>query len=257
MVRAEDYIRKRFSNPVDFAIVDQLYLLRCSKPLSARELTSMLKRFYVCDNGHVSPEGGGRCSECGQRTKPLLHADQMYAERTVRKHLSHLKSSGVIQERVREASGCKGRPPAVYNLSEGFLKTLEDYLDVKEMRMSIMVGGLVIKERPKRGRAKPDATDIVHCPSCGNPTHRSDIVQLDGGRTICLTEYAQLARVKSGGCVRENGVWRMSVEGIPALTATGSTEDECKERFTERVVSYVREHKRAGMKPPIYPEEEP
>lgn len=42
----------------------------------------------------------------------------------------------------------------MYNLSEGFLKKLEDYLDVKEMSMSIMVGGIVIKKKASKKQSK-------------------------------------------------------------------------------------------------------
>jgi len=66
-------------------------------------------------------------------TKPLLHNNPSYAEKTGRNHLSNLKSNGVVQESEKEPAGRKGRPPKVYSLSESFLKEIEEYLCIKEM----------------------------------------------------------------------------------------------------------------------------
>lgn len=142
LVRPEDFIIKKWDNDVDRAILDKLYTLRNSSPFSAREIASLLRNQYICNNLHIFPFPAGTkqgCPICHQEAQQLLNENPDYAERTVRNHLSKLHAQGDLQETEREPTGEQGRAPEVYHLSGAFLTTLDDYLNKKEMKLGVLM----------------------------------------------------------------------------------------------------------------------
>jgi hypothetical protein len=92
-----------------------------------------------------------------------------------------------------------------------------------------------------------DAAGIVHCPSCGNPIHKSDIIHIDGGKSaICLTEYMHAAL---NATIRERPdgeLCRETVEDIPELTATGYAWDQCRKNLATVIRDWIRNRQKEG-----------
>lgn len=145
LVRPEEFIRDNHNNKVDFAILDNLYLLRNYGPQSARELTSALQRHCSCDNGHVftrSTRSKPECPDCHREARLLL-PEKNSAERTVRNHLDKLKLDGAIKKTTRTPTGKSGRAPEVYYLSDDFMAKLELYLNMKKMKLGCLVDAYI------------------------------------------------------------------------------------------------------------------
>lgn len=118
MVKPRDLIDARYPDPIDRAILYELYLLRRSYTVSAREMTKMLLgRVAVLEGKHKKNDS---------------------AERTIRNHLSNLESRGSILKTLRDPTGKRGRIPEVFRLSDQFQMEIESFLRTKDIQYGLV-----------------------------------------------------------------------------------------------------------------------
>lgn len=81
---------------------------------------------------------------------------------------------------------------------------------------------------------------MVHCPSCGKPTHKSDIFRILGAeKDSCLTEYVQAALRRARIETMEDNSIRITVESLKDVTAIGETEDKCRNNLIEEIKKWT------------------
>lgn len=100
--------------------------------------------------------------------------------------------------------------------------------------------GIKLRLERKEDRDRLASAGMVHCPSCGNHTHKSDIFRISGAeKDSCLTEYIQVAlRRMSIECI-ENGFIKITVHGLEDVIAIGKTDDECRNNLIEEIKRWI------------------
>lgn len=164
MVKPEDFIKQKCDNDIDRAILDMLYVFRNSNPFSPREITSMFQNYYFCKNRHVfsiPKDARQTCRECNEKAYRLLNENHDHAERTIRNHLSNLHLQGSLKKEIRESTGDRGRAPEVYHLSDTLKEAVENYLNIKEMKLGLQSSAIIRCNDPMQC---PDP----HCKICAN-----------------------------------------------------------------------------------------
>jgi hypothetical protein len=148
LVRPEGFIKDNYSNDVERAILNDLYIMRNCDPFSVLEMTHRLLNRYVCKNcmclfqSLLKTEMS--CPECNSRNiLLLLSPDSDVAERTMRNHLKRLNDMGDLKKILKAPTGERGRAPDVYSLSDSFKTRLEDYLNRKEMKLGILTNATI------------------------------------------------------------------------------------------------------------------
>ncbi|HUM81690.1 MAG TPA: hypothetical protein PLQ38_07915 [Methanothrix sp.] len=136
MVSVNDFISKNYVDSIDSAILNFLHASRNREPLSARELTQILKSSLSFDSKKES------------------------AERTMRNHLSKLRLSGDLHMDIREPTGERGRAPEVYHVSDVFKAKVEEYLNVKEIEIVV---GIKAAIRCPAGHIDPAECNPMLC----------------------------------------------------------------------------------------------
>jgi hypothetical protein len=106
---------------------------------------------------------------------------------------------------------------------------------------------VIVRSETEEDREKLEAAGIAHCPSCGNPTSKSDIFPLSGSeRFYCLTEYFRDALMKKRHTVKPDGLHVITIKGLPGLKATGNTEDECRLNLIEELKKWMEKQRIEG-----------
>ncbi|HSD56996.1 MAG TPA: hypothetical protein VLB04_02350, partial [Methanotrichaceae archaeon] len=88
---------------------------------------------------------------------------------------------------------------------------------------------------PKSDEKRKRLTDagIVPCPSCGNSTHKSNLIHIEGAKEdSCLAEYFESAKKCIHSIRHEDGSWSEKIIGIPGMASEGKTKDECRKKLT-------------------------
>jgi len=112
MVKPMDFIQKTFPDPIDRAILYELYLFRRASGHSAREITASLAGELI-----------GWGIKCQSNTE----------NKTIRNHLAKLVADGVVTKTIRPATGEPGRSPNVYQLSNEFKAKIDCFLYIKDI----------------------------------------------------------------------------------------------------------------------------
>jgi hypothetical protein len=109
----------------------------------------------------------------------------------------------------------------------------------------------VSDESRKRAAAAGD----VPCPSCGSPTHRSNLIRIQGAeKDICLTEYFKSVTKCIHYIKHEDGSWSETIVGISGMTSEGKTKDECHNKMMNIIREWIAEKKRDGLAIPSIPQ---
>jgi predicted RNase H-like HicB family nuclease len=104
-------------------------------------------------------------------------------------------------------------------------------------------------------RKRLEAAGIVPCPSCGNPTHRSDLIHIQGTeKDSCLTEYFESAKKCIHSIRHEDGSWSEMIVGISGMTSEGKTKDECRKKLMKDLMNWIRDKQLNGSAIPAIPQ---
>ena len=141
------------------------------------------------------------------------------------------------------------KPRNVYTLNEYYLR---DYFE-KDIGKIIKATALMVPttdEDIQRLRA----AGIFPCPSCGSPTHKSDLLRVEGAeKEICLTEYFASIKKCIHSCKHEDGSWSEVVVGISEMNAEGKTKGECRTRLMNLIMKWIREKQSNSLAIPALP----
>ncbi|MDM7938716.1 MAG: hypothetical protein QUS07_00035, partial [Methanothrix sp.] len=123
-----------------------------------------------------------------------------------------------------------------------------------ENRLCIGIKALVMPATDEH-RKRLEAAGIAPCPSCGNPTHRSDLIRIQGTETdSCLTEYFELAKKCIHSIRHEDGSWSEMIVGISGMTSEGETKDECRKKLMNDLMIWIRDKQLNGSAIPPIPQ---
>jgi len=105
---------------------------------------------------------------------------------------------------------------------------------------------MILVPETDEDRKRLDAAGMAHCPSCGNPTNKSDIFQLKDGGYCCLTEYVQAAFRLEKCKKMKDGSISVRVKGLPDISATGSTRDQYREDLIQAIRAWIIKQQQEG-----------
>lgn len=146
----------------------------------------------------------------------------------------------------------RGRPPKRYQLNPILW---DEYMASEMTPEKVERGyamGIKLRKEKMEDRERMASAGMVHCPSCGKPTLKSDIFRVSGAeKDSCLTEYIQAALRQMSIETIENGSIRITVDGLKDVIATGKTEDECRNNLIEEIRKWIeiRLHKGLDIHP--------
>jgi predicted RNase H-like HicB family nuclease len=141
-----------------------------------------------------------------------------------------------------------GRPPKRYQLNPILW---DEYVASEMTPEKVERGyamGIKLRLEKKEDRDRMAFEGMVYCPSCGKPTHESDIFRVSGAeKDSCLTEYIQAALRQMSIETIENGSIRITVNGFKDVMATGKTEDECRNNLIEEIRKWIEIRLHKGL----------
>ncbi len=141
------------------------------------------------------------------------------------------------------------KPRNVYTLNEYYLR---DYFE-KDIGLTLKITAHLVPTTEEDIR-RLVAAGIVPCPSCGSPTHKSDLLLIEGAKEeICLTEYFASIKKCIHSCKHEDGSWSEVVVGISGMNAEGKTKDECRTRLMDLIMKWIREKQSNSLAIPAPP----
>ena len=147
----------------------------------------------------------------------------------------------------------RGRPPKRYQLNP---IVWDEYMASEMTPEKVERGyamGIKLRQERKEDRDRMASEGMVYCPSCGNPTHRSDVFRVFGAeKDSCLTEYIQVALRRVSIETIENGFIKITVDGLKDVMATGKTDDECRNNLIEEIRKCIEIRLQKGLDiPPL------
>jgi hypothetical protein len=176
--------------------------------------------------------------------------EQKIGIRETNRSLRRLIKKGQAKEIEVSRTHRWGRSPHhQYRLLSSDLERL-----AKDTNLKCFSMGVSLRSETEDDRKRLEADGMIQCPSCGNPVNKSDIIRVTGAKIdSCLTEYMQAALNNTIIERQDNGSLRETVKGMPELTATGSTKDQCRENLSCAIIDWVRFRQNQGLKisPPI------
>jgi hypothetical protein len=114
-------------------------------------------------------------------------------------------------------------------------------LAADENRLCVSITALVVPATDE-DRKRLEAAGIFPCPSCGSPTHRSDLIRIQGAeKDSCLTEYFESAKKCIHSIRHEDGSWSEMIVGISGITSEGKTKDECRKKLMNDLMIWIRD----------------
>jgi predicted RNase H-like HicB family nuclease len=140
------------------------------------------------------------------------------------------------------------KPRNVYTLNEYYLR---DYFE-KDIELTVKIAAHLVPTTEEDIK-RLEAAGIVPCPSCGNPTHRSDLIRIRGEeRDCCLNEYFESVKKCIHSARHEDGSWSETIVGISGMASEGDTRDKCRRLLMEKLMDWIRIKQRNGSAiPPI------
>ena len=142
----------------------------------------------------------------------------------------------------------RGRPPKRYQLNP---IVWDEYMASEMTPEKVERGyamGIKLRLEKKEDRGRMASAGMVYCPSCGNPTHRSDVFRVSGAeKDSCLTEYVQAALRRMSIESMENGSIRITVDGLKDVMAIGKTDDECRNNLIEEIRKWIEIRLQKGL----------
>ena len=142
----------------------------------------------------------------------------------------------------------RGRPPKRYQLNPTLWNEYQISEKTPEKMERGYAMGISLRAERKENQEKMAAEGMVHCPSCGNPTHKSDIFRISGAeKDSCLTEYVRAALRRARIETMEDGSIRITVEGLKDVTAIGETEDNCRNNLIEEIRKWIAIRLQKGL----------
>jgi len=147
----------------------------------------------------------------------------------------------------------RGRPPKRYQLNPILW---DEYMASEMTPEKVERGyamGIKLRKEKMEDRERMASAGMDRCPSCGNPTHKSDVFRVSGAeKDSCLTEYVQVALRRVSIETIENGSIRITVDGLKDVMATGKTEEECRNNLIEEIKKWIAICQQKGLDiPPI------
>lgn len=134
----------------------------------------------------------------------------------------------------------RGHPPKRYGLNMGIWEEYQESERTPERMERGFAASVILRAETKEDRERMEAAGIVHCPSCGNPVPKSDIIRIAGAeKDSCLTEYVQVALKGLRFETMKDGSCKITVEGSSELAAIGRTEDECRINLIEQIKKWI------------------
>ncbi|MDD3566073.1 MAG: hypothetical protein PHN90_10445 [Methanothrix sp.] len=108
MVEPMDFLKHAYENTIDREILECLF--STENWLSVSEITDIVTA-----------------------NLPKENASYPERSRTIRNHLKKLAEKGEVDKKVKDATGQRGRAPEVFSLNKNLRKTIDDYLNTKEI----------------------------------------------------------------------------------------------------------------------------
>jgi len=100
-----------------------------------------------------------------------------------------------------------------------------------------------------------EAAGIIPCPSCGIPTHRSDLIRVQAAeKDICLTEYFDSIKKSIHSIKHEDGSWSEMIVGISGIESKGKDKGECRSLLMKKLMIWFREKQLDGSAIPPVPQ---
>jgi len=211
------------------------------KYLNSKQIPDLLKDIIAILAAHR--EIGLTVNDVHCRLPPGTKRDTVHDELE-----SGVKRGSIIIVESPPYDKGRGHPPKRYQLNP----IIWDEYVASEMTPEKVERGYAmgIKLRTERmeDRDRMASVGMVHCPSCGSPTHESDIFRVSGAeKDSCLTEYIQAALRRVSIESIENGFIKITVQGLEDVMAIGKTDDECRNNLIEEISKWIEIRLQKGL----------